>query len=283
MIYWALQKLGAIYTPLNHRLSIKEVEYCVNDAEAKAIVYESSSQNAVLGANFTEKPMLIGIEDNDGVDISYLELADRSPRSYEKPNLDENDISIMLYTSGTTGRPKGVPKTHRNEYASAMAHIVQNQYQLWESTLGVMPLYHTMGVHIVELAELGAGDETWATAMGITDYNKNLKLQYKKEIKLSENEFLFVSNSDSLYPTLEHYLKDHKTMEIGGVPLKAKSGKVQTLSVSNADSTRDLLIIVPDHAAERLQPLNNYLSFSYNSNRSIQEREVTEIKKETMK
>ncbi|MDQ7863914.1 AMP-binding protein [Peribacillus frigoritolerans] len=52
IIYWALQKLGAIYTPLNDRLSTKEVEYCVNDAEAKAVVYESASQNAVLGSNF---------------------------------------------------------------------------------------------------------------------------------------------------------------------------------------------------------------------------------------
>jgi len=146
IIYWALQKLGAIYTPLNDRLSTKEVEYCVNDAEAKAVVYESASQNAVLGSNFSERPILIGDENYIGVDISYPELVDRSPGSYQKPTLDENDISIMLYTSGTTGRPKGVPRTHRNEYASAMAHIVQNQYKLWESTLGVMPLYYTMGV-----------------------------------------------------------------------------------------------------------------------------------------
>jgi len=146
MVYWALQKIGAIYTPINHRLSTKEVEYCVNDAEAKAVVYELASQNAVLGSNFARRPILIGVENYNGVDISYPELVDRSPRSYQKPTLDENDISIMLYTSGTTGRPKGVPRTHRNEYASAMAHIVQNQYHLWESTLGVMPLYHTMGV-----------------------------------------------------------------------------------------------------------------------------------------
>lgn len=146
MIYWALQKIGAIYTPLNHRLSAKEVEYCVSDAEAKAVVYEAASRASVLGANLKDKPILIGIEDGDGVDISYPELVEKSPGSYEKPDLDEDDISLMLYTSGTTGRPKGVPRTHRNEYAAAMAHIVQNQYQLWESTLGVMPLYHTMGV-----------------------------------------------------------------------------------------------------------------------------------------
>ncbi|MGE7907590.1 class I adenylate-forming enzyme family protein [Peribacillus sp. NPDC094092] len=146
MVYWAIQQIGAIYTPINHRLSAKEVEYCVNDSEAKAIIFESTSQSAVSGANFLERPILIGVENENGVDISYPELVDRSPGSYQRPILDENDISIMLYTSGTTGRPKGVPRTHRNEYASAMAHIVQNQYQLWESTLGVMPLYHTMGV-----------------------------------------------------------------------------------------------------------------------------------------
>jgi len=52
----------------------------------------------------------------------------------------------MLYTSGTTGRPKGVPRRHRAERAAALAHVAQNLYARGERTLGVMPLYHTMGV-----------------------------------------------------------------------------------------------------------------------------------------
>jgi 2-furoate---CoA ligase len=52
----------------------------------------------------------------------------------------------MLYTSGTTGKPKGVPRRHRAERAAALAHVAQNQYRVGERTLGVMPLYHTMGV-----------------------------------------------------------------------------------------------------------------------------------------
>jgi 2-furoate---CoA ligase len=52
----------------------------------------------------------------------------------------------MLYTSGTTGRPKGVPRRHRHERAAALAHVAQNLYRRGERTLGVMPLYHTMGV-----------------------------------------------------------------------------------------------------------------------------------------
>ena len=54
--------------------------------------------------------------------------------------------SIMLYTSGTTSKPKGVPRRHRAERAAGIAHVAQNLYRRGERTLGVMPLYHTMGV-----------------------------------------------------------------------------------------------------------------------------------------
>ena len=52
----------------------------------------------------------------------------------------------MFYTSGTTGQGKGVPRRHRAERAAAIAHVAQNAYLYGEVTLGVMPLYHTMGV-----------------------------------------------------------------------------------------------------------------------------------------
>jgi 2-furoate---CoA ligase len=63
-----------------------------------------------------------------------------------RPRAGADDLSVMLYTSGTTGRGKGVPRRHRAERAAALAHVAQNQYARGERTLGVMPLYHTMGV-----------------------------------------------------------------------------------------------------------------------------------------
>ncbi|MBO0753639.1 MAG: AMP-binding protein, partial [Bradyrhizobiaceae bacterium] len=69
-----------------------------------------------------------------------MECADATPRA------DADAWSVMLYTSGTTAKPKGVPRRHRAERAAAIAHVVQNQYAYGERTLGVMPLYHTMGV-----------------------------------------------------------------------------------------------------------------------------------------
>jgi len=54
--------------------------------------------------------------------------------------------SLMLYTSGTTAKPKGVPRRHRTERAAAIAHVARNPMQPANCTLGVMPLYHTMAV-----------------------------------------------------------------------------------------------------------------------------------------
>src|SRR5260370_23544780 len=63
--------------------------------------------------------------------------------------VSESATCLMLYTSGTTGRPKGVPRSHRSELMAAIAHIAQNQYRQGDSSLGVMPFFHTMGVRIM--------------------------------------------------------------------------------------------------------------------------------------
>jgi 2-furoate---CoA ligase len=64
------------------------------------------------------------------------------------PRADPNDLSMLLYTSGTTDRPQGVPRRHRTERAAALAHIAQNFYARYGRTLGVMPPYHTMGIRL---------------------------------------------------------------------------------------------------------------------------------------
>src|SRR5699024_1838166 len=76
---------------------------------------------------------------------SLEQLLEASPVE-ATPRARADDISLMLYTSGTTGRPKGVPRRHYQERAAALAHVAQNLYRYGERTLGVMPLYHTMGV-----------------------------------------------------------------------------------------------------------------------------------------
>ena len=63
----------------------------------------------------------------------------------------------MLYTSGTTGRPKGVPRSHRADRAGGLSQVVHQAYRYGDRTLGCMPLYHTMGMHSLIAMHLIAG------------------------------------------------------------------------------------------------------------------------------
>jgi 2-furoate---CoA ligase len=144
-LHWACQFLGVVVTPLNWRAKADEVEYCATDAEARAVVFESASAEAVAGSAACANLPRIAVGETGVNAIPFADLlAATAPAALVSATAD--DWSVMLYTSGTTGRPKGVPRRHRAERAAALAHVAQNLYRVGERTLGVMPLYHTMGV-----------------------------------------------------------------------------------------------------------------------------------------
>jgi 2-furoate---CoA ligase len=144
-LHWACQFLGAIVTPLNWRAKPDEVDYCATDAQVKAIVYEAISAESVAASPVAHALTRIAVGGASGGTHEFAQLQKRAPAA---PILQatSDDYSLMLYTSGTTGKPKGVPRRHRHERAAALAHVAQNLYRRGERTLGVMPLYHTMGV-----------------------------------------------------------------------------------------------------------------------------------------
>jgi 2-furoate---CoA ligase len=147
VIYWACQLLGLIYTPLNFRMSSGEIAYCIMDTLPRVLFYEEANratvENALQQAQYTVPTLAVG-EGNDS--DRFNALRHRGERLQPVPAVTDDAIAVMLYTSGTTGRPKGVPRSHLNEISAAEAHIIQNQYTLFESTIGVMPFYHTMGI-----------------------------------------------------------------------------------------------------------------------------------------
>jgi 2-furoate---CoA ligase len=144
-VHWACQFAGVICTPVNWRAKSDEIDYCVADSEAKAIVFEDISADAVRQsrAAAARRRIVLGPPQADEIAFDALMARDAPDAA---PRAGADAWSVMLYTSGTTAKPKGVPRRHRAERAAAIAHVAQNQYAHGERTLGVMPLYHTMGV-----------------------------------------------------------------------------------------------------------------------------------------
>ncbi len=127
-LYWACQWLGATFVPLSHRVSPADLDYCREDSGAKAWFEVDVDPEPLLGPS------------RDGA-------LDR----------DDSEESLMLYTSGTTGRPKGVPRSHRADRAGGLSQALQHGYRFGDRTLGVMPLYHTMGMHSLLAMSLVGG------------------------------------------------------------------------------------------------------------------------------
>ena len=146
-LHWACQFLGVVIVPLNWRAKSDEIDYCLADAEAKAVFFDASSEEATGASGGARALPRIGVGPLESKDATCdWEALLAGPASPLQAAADAEDLSLMLYTSGTTGKPKGVPRRHRQERAAALAHVAQNLYRRGERTLGVMPLYHTMGV-----------------------------------------------------------------------------------------------------------------------------------------
>lgn len=139
-IHWACQFLGVIITPVNWRAKAEELEFFLSDAEARVLISENASRDAAETAGRHAGVTVLNL------DAETQFMAVSANTAEVQPLATAEDVSLMLYTSGTTGSPKGVPRRHRAERAAAIAHIAQNTYRTGERTLGIMPLYHTMGV-----------------------------------------------------------------------------------------------------------------------------------------
>jgi 2-furoate---CoA ligase len=146
-VHWACQLAGLIITPVNWRVKADELDFYIENSESRSLIYQDVSESAVAGSTRAAglTVMRAGAAPIKSGELS-LDALCRGEATEVTARVSAESWSIMLYTSGTTSRPKGVPRRHHAERAAGIAHVAQNLYRRGERTLGVMPLYHTMGV-----------------------------------------------------------------------------------------------------------------------------------------
>jgi len=159
--YLGILTAGAIVVPLNPLLKAEEVRYVLEDSGAAAMVGVQTSLPTLQAARAAlgrRRPILSldGAAQGEAGDVSWPQERE-DPPSVGLPARVAEDVAVCLYTSGTTGRPKGALLSHRNLIANlesfrAVLHVTQD-----DVFLAVLPLFHAYGATVLFLEPLSVG------------------------------------------------------------------------------------------------------------------------------
>lgn len=163
-VQWGIWRAGGIAVPLATSHPTPELEYVLNDGEPTALVLHPELAERIRSA-----------AENRGIRVLLTsEIIPRLPEipSRTFPTLDRGRRALMLYTSGTTGRPKGVVTTHANLEAQVGSLVDAWAWSADDQILLVLPLHHVHGIVNVLTCALWSGaccqilpgfdaEETW--------------------------------------------------------------------------------------------------------------------------
>src|SRR5262245_57215900 len=159
---FAVNYLGAIAMPINWRLAGPEVRYILEHSEARAFVCDLDLLDLGDAATAGMDASLVRVAIADRAVIGWDRLADlRSPDAAPpRVHADGNAVHRLMYTSGTTGRPKGVMITHANLAWKNHAHLVEFGVTSDDLGLACGPLYHVGALDLTTTTLIAAGATT---------------------------------------------------------------------------------------------------------------------------
>lgn len=155
--YLAPQKLGAINCPINFRLAPGETAYIINDSKPRVFVYDAEiKQTAIqaltMASHKPERIIMVDVYRKETLPEGHLDYNDYVREQTGTEPATEHSQHIYeevtrLYTSGTTGMPKGVPLNNVNEVLSAHDVIMHFPLSPLDKTMNMSPWFHRGGIH----------------------------------------------------------------------------------------------------------------------------------------
>jgi fatty-acyl-CoA synthase len=151
--FFACGRLGALFVPLNYRLAAPEVSYLLADCGAEVFLHGPEHADLVAAAD----PAAQGVRHVVALGPAYEDLL-AGPRAEPlESTVDLADDALILYTSGTTGRPKGAVLTHGSIMFNTLNQLAHLDVLRGDTVLCTAPLYHVTGLGQVSLPTLFKG------------------------------------------------------------------------------------------------------------------------------
>ena len=155
--YFASAKLDAILVPINFRARAEELTFMLNDSGVKAIILGQRYQDMLRSV----KPELTTLEHQITLEapgegfVFYDDLLANASDEERFPTADGDDVTIIMFTAGTTGTPKGVMLSHNSFTSYILANVEPVDMDTAEKNILTVPLHHIAGVQAVMAAIYG--------------------------------------------------------------------------------------------------------------------------------
>ncbi|MDY6842976.1 MAG: long-chain-fatty-acid--CoA ligase [Thermodesulfobacteriota bacterium] len=155
--YFATAKTGAIFVPLNFRARADELEYMLNASESKALFVGERYLDMVkeLLPRLSKLEYCISIDTPCEGMLDYTKLTDQDIDDEFFSEIEDDDTTILMFTSGTTGRPKAVPLTHESFSSYILENVDPADLEIEEKNVLTVPMYHVAGMQGMLAAAYG--------------------------------------------------------------------------------------------------------------------------------
>ncbi len=155
--YFAAARIGAIFVPLNFRAKHEELTYMLSNSES-SILFAGKRYLDRVNSMRPDLPAMkhfVSIDARQDGMLFYDELVSSSSPEEVFSEIGGDDITMLMYTAGTTGLPKGVPLTHNNFAIYVLENVTPVDPGIEETNILTVPLYHVVGIQAMLAAIYG--------------------------------------------------------------------------------------------------------------------------------
>jgi acyl-CoA synthetase (AMP-forming)/AMP-acid ligase II len=155
--YFAAAKLGAIYVPLNFRAKGDELTYMLNSSEANTLLVGDRYLDLIrsIRPNVPSVKNYISIESKQDDMLYYEGIISSAAADDVITEIEDDDTTMLVYTAGTTGFPKGVMLSHSSFGVYVLENVTPPDPEIEEKNILTVPLYHVAGLQAVMAAIYG--------------------------------------------------------------------------------------------------------------------------------